>query len=481
MSIKKNIFYNVSLSVLNVLFPIITAPYISRVLGVENVGVVRFVMANVGYFALFATLGIGFYGVRELAKYRDDQAKCSQIFSSLFTIVFCSTLVVALLFVLFINFIPEFREHRLLFSLYGITLYLTPITMDWYFQAKENFRMITIRSLVVKLLALASLFIFVRERSDVVPYILITVFSIVATNVWNLYYAFNTGLRLTLCKLDLRRHIKPMFVFMSSNVAIGVFVMINIVMLGFLSSYEQVGYYTSANIILIAVTGLLAAVSTALLPRLSFNDAQKDDETNAVLLQKTFDLNALLIVPMAVGLCLVASRFVPLFFGNEFAGSIVPMQILSFNFIFVMFNYLLGFNVLMVFGYEKKYLLTVVCAAFLSFVLNLLFISYYGAMGAAIVAVVANGFSSGCFLYFVNKFTKIRFRWKAIRTAIVFSLPFFVLYYLFNMLMIHDIMFLCAFVCLSAAVYFFLQFKAKNYLVHQMVELGISRLKKKKP
>ena len=480
MSIKKNIFYNVSLSVLNALFPIVTAPYISRVLGVENVGVIRFVTTCVSYFVLFAALGIGFYGVRELAKYREDQAKCSQIFTSLSTIVFCSTLVVTFFFILSINLIPEFKEHRLLFSVYGITLYLAPVTMDWYFQAKENFRMITIRSFVVKLLALASLFIFVRERNDVMPYILITVFSIVVTNVWNLCYAFKTGLRITLQKIDIHRHIKPMFVFMSSNVAIGVFVMINIVMLGFLSSYEQVGFYTSANIILIAITSFFAAISTALLPRLSFNDAQKNNETNAALLQKIFDLNALLIVPMAVGLCLISSRFIPLFFGREFVGSIVPMQILSLNLIITMFNYLLGFNVLMVFGYEKKYLYTVIYAALLSFALNLLIIPFYGAIGTAIVAIVSNVFCCGLLLYFVNKFTQIRFRWKEMGIATFFSLPFFALYFFCNMFITRDILFLLVFICLTTTIYFILQFFMKNHLVHQILYIGMRRFKSKK-
>ena len=477
MSIKKNIVYNVSLSVLNVLFPIITAPYISRVLGVENVGVIRFVMTNVGFFALFAALGIGYYGVRELAKYKDDQAKCSQIFSSLFAIVSCSTLVVALLFVLFINLIPEFREHRLLFSLYGITLYLVPITMDWYFQAKENFRMIAIRSFVVKLLALVGLFIFVRERGDVVPYILISVFSVVATQIWNLSYAYRTGLHISFRNLELRKHIKPMFVFLLSNIAISIFVMIDTVMLGFLSSYEQVGYFTSPNVLLVTITSCFVAINIVLLPRLSFNNTQMDDNTNTMLLQKTFDLNALLIIPLAVGLSLIASRFVPLFFGSEFAGSIMPMQILSFRVIVVMINCFFAHNILMAFGHEKKILLTASCAAVASFACNLLLIPHYGAIGAAVASIIAESSQAGLILYFVYKITKIRVRWSAMGVAAFFTLPFFALYYLCNMLVVHDTAFLFVFVSLSAIVYFALQLLTKNYLVQKAMEIGINKLK----
>lgn len=471
MSIKKNIFYNVSLSVLNVLFPIVTAPYISRVLGVENIGVVRFVTTCVGYFALFAALGIGYYGVRELAKYKDDQEKCSQLFSSLFAITLCSTLVVTLLFLLSVNLIPAFKEHRLLFSLYGITLYLVPITMDWYFQAKENFKMITIRSFVVKLLAFVSLFVFVRERSNIIPYILISIFSIVAAQIWNLSYAYKTGLRIKFRHLDLRKHVKPMLVFLWSNVAISVFVMIDVVMLGFLSSYEQIGFYTSPNAILMAIMGCFAAVNAALLPRLSFNNEQKDNVANIALLQKTFDLNALLIVPLAVGLCLISSRFVPLFFGGEFMGSIVPMQILSFKVIVVMINSFFALNVLMAFGYEKKILVTTFCTALLSCALNLLLIPSYGAIGAAAVAIIAESFQIVLILYFVYKCTQLRIAWDKMGIALLFTLPIFVIYYFCSKFILHDFAFLCIFVSLATIVYFMLQLVVKNYLVHYLIEV----------
>jgi len=464
-----------------VLFPIITAPYISRVLKVENIGVVRFVTTNVNYFSLFAALGIGYYGVRELAKYKDSQEKCSQIFSSLFIITLISTLAAALFFVLSINFIPEFKKNRPLFLLYGITLYLVPITMDWYFQAKENFRMITVRSLVVKSLAFAALFVFVRERGDVIPYLLISVFSITAAQAWNLSYAYKTGLRISLRQLELRKHIKPMFVFLCSNVSIGVFSIIDTTMLGFLSSYEQVGYYTSPNIILAMLIGFFAATHTALLPRISFNIAQNNDTDNAALLQKTFDLNALLVVPMAIGLCLISSRFVPLFFGSEFTGSIFPMQILSFKLIAVIFNYLFGYSVLMAFGYEKKYLFTVVCTAALSFALNLLLIPRYGAVGAAVTAVVSESFTAGLILIFVYKFTNIHIYWNAIGIALLFSsLSIFTIYYVCDKFITHNILFLCVFVCFSAIVYFTLQLIAKNYLVRQAVCIGINKLSGKK-
>ena len=478
MSVKKNIFYSVALNVLSVLFPIVTAPYISRVLGVDNIGIIRFTSTYVGYFALFAALGIGYYGVRELAKYKDDQEKCSRLFSSLFFITFCSTLVVTLVFLLTINTVPSLREYRLLLSVAGISLYIVPVTMDWYFQAKENFRIITIRSFVVKMLALISIFIFVRERNDILPYILIATFSIVGTQLWNLSYAYKTGLRIDLRNLELRRHLKPMFVFLWSTVAIGVYVMIDTVMLGFLSTFEQVGYYTSPNLVLSMITGACMAINTVLLPRLSHNREQEDEVANTALLQKAFDLNSLFIVPITTGAFLVASRFVPLFFGGEFAGCIVPMQIMSLKVILWVLNNFFVLNVLFVFGLEKKFLLVATCTALLSFAFNWLLIPRFGAIGTAIVSIAIGGlFQIGYNLFFVYKRTNIRLRWNALGLAILLSLSFFVVYYICDKFISHDVLFLSIFIPLSIIAYIALQLLAKNYLARQMWCYAMNKLK----
>ena len=477
MSIKKNIFYNVSLSALNVLFPIVTAPYISRVLGVENVGVVRFVMTYVSLFALFAAFGISTHGLREIAKYKDSQKKCSKIFSSLLVILFCSTLVVVTFFLLSINLFPEFSEHRLLFIIYGLTIYFTPITMDWYFQAKENFRIITIRSFVVKLLALISLFIFVRERNDVMPYVLILAFSVVATHVWNLSYAFRTGLRINFRNLEVIPHLKPMSVFLCSTVAISVYVIIDVIMLGHLSSFVQVGYYTAANSVLDAIVSGCIAINMALFPRITFNNEHKDETTNRSLLQKNFDICALFAVPMVIGIFLISPRFVPLFFGNEFIGSIIPMKILSLKILIWTFNSFFVYNILLVNGHEKKFFLVTVCTAILSFFFNFLLIPRYGAIGAAIVTIAIVGcFQLGFNLYYVYKLTQTRLSLIAIKIAFLFSLPFFAIYYLCNTFIVHNIMFLFSFAFVSVIIYCALQFAAKNYLILQIVNIALNKL-----
>ena len=477
MSIKKNIFYNISLSIINMLFPVATAPYISRVLGVENVGIVNFALSYVSYFMLFATLGVGYYGVREIARHKDDKEKISQIFSGIFRINIVSTAIVSTVYFLTIFSIPSLSADWKIFVLAGISLYLVPTTIDWYFQGLENFKVIAYRSLVIKCMAFAGLFIFVQQREDVIPYVILSSFAILGNNVWNMVYAKKQGLKIKWTNIHASVHIKPMLVFFVTNVIASIFNMMDTLMLGFMSTYEQVGFFTSPNKILILVITGFGSLNAVLIPRISFNRQQNNNSENMALLQKTFDITSLFVVPVAIGLCLISSRFVPLFFGSEFMGSILPMQILSFKVIVVMINCFFVFNILMAYGHENKFLIVAALTAVFSFTLNWILIPLYGAVGVSITSVAAESVEIFLNLFLVYKFTKIRINWKVMLNSFIFALSFFVLYALFSNYIVNDIIFLFIFVISSILVYFSLQFfLAKNYLAVQILNMLANKI-----
>jgi O-antigen/teichoic acid export membrane protein len=460
------------------IFPVVTAPYISRVLGVENIGIVNFATSYVSYFILFAALGVGYYGVREIARYKNDMEKTSEIFSGIFKINTITTIIVTIAYIASVYYIPELRQHCKIFIISGITLYLAPITIDWYFQGLENFKMITIRSLIIRCLSFAGLFVFVRQREDIIPYILLSAFATIATNIWNLGYARKIGLKIRWRSIHSKIHIKPMLVFFMSNVAISIYIMLDTLMLGFLSSYEQVGLYTSVIKIFAIVTGGISAINATLIPRLSFNNKEQNHEANKALLQKTFDINSILIIPMATGVCLIASRFVPVFFGYEFMGSIVPMQLLSFNIIATVINIFLSQNILMVFGYENKLLITVILTAIFSLIVNLILIPRYGAVGAAITSLISKYFEVVLQVCMLFHFTKIRINMSVLFISASLSLPFFVLYLLFNRVIENNTVFLTAFISICILIYIILQrYYVKNYLIVQLMNLIINKIK----
>lgn len=313
MSIKKNLAYNISLNILNVLFPVITVPYVSRVLNPEGIGLANFAITYVSYFALFAALGISIYGVREIAKLKDRTDKISQIFSELFKITLISTLLVSAVFILTLYLVPQLAADRKILLVSGLTLFFTPVAIDWYFAGLEQFKLITLRSVIIKLLCIAGLFLFVRTKQDVIIYVLLNVLAVVAGNTWNILYATRKGLKIKLTGIRTKPHLKPMLILFSSVLAVSIFVMLDTLMLGFMCTYEEVGFYTSAAKIAKLFIPIFSSLGIVLLPRLSYNRQNNKETENSFLLQKSFDFTIFLTVPAMFGLFLLASRFVPFF------------------------------------------------------------------------------------------------------------------------------------------------------------------------
>jgi O-antigen/teichoic acid export membrane protein len=253
--------------------------------------------------------------------------------------------------------------------------------------------------------------------------------------------------------------------------------MLNTLMLGFLSSYEQVGFFSSPNKILSVIISFFGAINIALIPRLAFNRQHDNNRINDRLLQNIFDLHSFLIIPAAIGLCLVSSRLVPVFFGNDFFGSILPMQILSFKMIAVMINSFFANNILMTFGLEKKFVVVVTTTAIVSFLLNLIFIPKFGAIGAAMINLSTESLEIILNLFFVYRLTKIRIKWKSMLQAFLSTLPFLLFYYIFTKIIENDTLFLICFISTSTLLYLFLQLSIfKNPLITQELD----RLTRKK-
>ena len=176
-SIKGNILYNVLLNVSGVLFPLITAPYISRVIEPDGLGLFNFSNTYAYYFACFAALGIPYYGTREIAKVRDSIEKQADFVSEVITISCMSTVLVCAFFFLSLLFVPQINENYLIFLISGVFLYITPFRIDWFFRGREEFRYITSRSLIIKTVSIILLFVFVRQKSDLIIYVILNVFT----------------------------------------------------------------------------------------------------------------------------------------------------------------------------------------------------------------------------------------------------------------------------------------------------------------
>ena len=465
MSIKKNLAYNISLNILNVLFPVITVPYVSRVLNPEGIGLANFAITYVSYFALFAALGISIYGVREIAKLKDRTDKISQIFSELFKITLISTLLVSAVFILTLYLVPQLAADRKILLVSGLTLFFTPVAIDWYFAGLEQFKLITLRSVIIKLLCIAGLFLFVRTKQDVIIYVLLNVLAVVAGNTWNILYATRKGLKIKLTGIRTKPHLKPMLILFS------IFVMLDTLMLGFMCTYEEVGFYTSAAKIAKLFIPIFSSLGIVLLPRLSYNRQNNKETENSFLLQKSFDFTIFLTIPAMYGLFLLASRFVPFFFGPAFDGAIVPLKILSALILIIGLNNLFGIQVLLGLNLDSKYLISVIIAAILNFCGNLILIPRYGSTGASVASVGAEIVQLVINIYIVLRFTSVRLNWRSVWPNVACSLPFIPIFYLANKYIVNDFTFLFVMCILCTLTYGTLQYLAiRHSLLRQYID-----------
>lgn len=424
-SIKKNFFYNILLNISSVIFPLITAPYVSRVLEPNGVGINNFANTYAGYFALVALLGIPTYGVREVAKLRDDKKELSKLISQLMSIATITTFVVSLIYFLTIALVGQLTVNYLLFIIAGFVIYLAPFKINWFYQGIEEFGFITFRSLVIRIISLICLFLFVKDKDDLIIYVSLNVLGGVIADVWNFVKMWKSGIHPRFTLEGLKLHLIPLLVLFASSIAISIYTVLDTIMLGFITDYEEVGYYANAmhmtKIIVTAVTSL----SLVAVPRVSYYMKNNDIDNINHLVNKSFSIVSFLTFPAAFGLTCIASQFVPLFFGIKFVGSVLPLMILSFLIVAIGLNNLTGVQILIGMGFDKLFLYSVLAGTISNFILNCVLIPLFGAVGASIASLFAELTILFTTTYCVYSRTPIRFsKWSDIVKSFIGALLF---------------------------------------------------------
>lgn len=409
-SLKTNATLNMTKTVMGLIFPLITFPYVSRVLEPSGVGKVNFAHAIISYFSMIASLGISTYGVREAAKVRDDRRKLSKFVKEILSINVVSTLVAYLLLAVSLLVIPRFNEYKQLLVVCSGTILFTTLGIDWFYTALEEFAYITIRSIVFQVISLVLMFIFVRTKNDYLKYAGIGVISSVGSNILNFIHArkyISIGEKV---KKEIRKHIKPIFTLFAMSIAVSIYTVLDTTMLGFISGDEQVGFYSAATRINKLVISVITAAVAVLLPRLSYFISKHDEVQFYVLSEKAMKAVILLALPSAVGLCLVARPVIMLLSGARFEMAIPTMRVMNPIIVAISLSGLIGIQIFMPLGKEKQTLISVIIGALINFTLNLILIPNYGAFGAGCATVCAESLVTLFQLVCARKL----FNWKSI-------------------------------------------------------------------
>ncbi len=388
-SLKLNAFLNGLRSLLSVIFPLITFPYVSRVLSINGIGKYNFSNSIISYFMLIAALGISNYAVREGAKYRNNKRKINQFVNEVFTINACSAIVsYVCLFICLITF-SKLHSYLICILIYSIQIGFSVISVDWLFTIYEDFVYITIRSILFQIISILLLFVFVRHSNDYLNYAAITVFSAVGSNVLNFYRAEKEHRIHLVFHFNWKKHMTPILILFAANVANLIYVNSDVTLLGLLKSNYVVGIYSVSSRIYTIIKSVLSAVLLVSVPRLALLYGNKEFSKYKILLSKLTNMLVLLVLPAMIGLIMLSKQVVLIIAGNHFLRSVMSLRILAVAYIFSILAWILSDCVLIPAKREKYLLYSMTISAVINIVFNIIMIPYWSENAAAISTVLS--------------------------------------------------------------------------------------------
>lgn len=389
-SIGNNALLNIFKNSLNILFPLITFPYISRVLGPVGVGEVDYILSITAYFTLISTFGIPIYGIRELAKVRDDKKMLNRVSSELFIISLITTCITYLLYISLILSVPQFEGQTLFFLVAGFLILFNTLGIEWLYEAMEDYLVITIRSILIKLVSLILIFSFVHSSEDNLIYLAIIVFATVGANIFNLlqskkyvrFYLFQKD-------LDLKRHFKPLMIFFVSTLVSSIYMGMDVIILGTLTNeFELVGFYSAAiKVNRIAIT-IIASVSIVIVPRVAYYIKNNENGKYEELLQRVIDINIQFALPLAAYLIIFSNEIIYLISGPAYGPAALTMRIITPMILTAAVTNVLYSHVLIPRHKEKVILVASLSGGIICILLNILLVPLYQQNGTAAATLI---------------------------------------------------------------------------------------------
>ena len=378
-SIKKNFIMNALLTMSSFIFPLITFPYVSRILSPEGTGKVSFATSVIAYFALFAQLGIPTYGIRACAKVRDDKVELSRTVQEIFIINVGMMVITYIAFGIALESVPRLQAERPLFLIMSTTLLFNAIGMDWLYRGLEKYTYITLRSILFKFIALLAMFVLIHQKSDYVVYGGISIFAASASNICNLVNVHRYIQVKPVGDYNFRRHLGPIMIFFAMSCATTVYTNLDTVMLGFIKADVDVGYYNAAVKIKSVLLGIVTSLGTVLLPRASYYIEHHEMDEFRRITKKAINFVFLIAVPLTVYFILYAKEGILFLSGDAYISAVIPMQIIMPTILFIGLTNIMGIQMLVPLGREKVVLYSEIL------------IPQLASAGAAIGTLVAEG------------------------------------------------------------------------------------------
>lgn len=388
-SLKVNFVMNMILTMSSFIFPLITFPYVSRILLPVGTGKVSFATSFVSYFTMVSQLGIPTYGIRACAKVRDNKEELTRIAHELLFINLFMCILSYIALGIALKCVPRLQSDRELYIIISFTIILNAIGMEWLYKALEQYTYITIRSVLFKFVALIAMFLLIHHQKDYVVYGAISIFAASASNILNFINVRKYVELKWMGNYSIKRHLKPIITFFAIACAGTIYTSLDNVMLGFMTTDADVGYYTAAVKIKTILVSIVTSLGAVLLPRASYyvENGMLDDFKKITC--KALNFVFLMASPLVVYFIIFAKESVFFLSGDSYAGAIIPMQIIMPTVLFIGITNLLGIQILVPLGKEKLLLYSAIVGAIVDFIINAICIPQFASSGAAIGTVIA--------------------------------------------------------------------------------------------
>lgn len=387
-SLKKNFLYSSILTCANYIFPLLTYPYVSRVLGVENIGVCNFADSIISYFLIFSSMGINSVGIREIAKTNGNLEKLNQTYRSLLTLVLISTTIAAAILLIVTFCVPQLFVHKELMFIGMIRLFASVFQVEWLFKGLEQFKYITQRSIAVKCIYTAMVFCLVKESDDYTIYFGLYAAMVCVNALLNILYS-RKFVRFGFCITQVKLYFRSFLTMGVYMILTSMYTTLNVVFLGFVGGEIQVGYYTTATKLYAIFLSLFTAFTGVMLPRMSLLMGEgRIDEFKAII-KKSQSILITFSLPVIIYVEIFASGIVALLSGTGYEGAVFPMRII-FSLLFICgYEQILVIQTLMPLKQDRILLRNSMIGAGFGMVLNFALVPSFLCVGSSLVWVLA--------------------------------------------------------------------------------------------
>lgn len=427
-SLKKNFIYNAILTMSGYIFPLMVYPYVSRVLGVANIGACNFVDSIVEYFTILSMMGMNTIGIREIAKCKNDQQKLDNVFSQLFSLNTLTTITAIIILIIATNIVPKFAPYKDLLYIGVGKLFFNYMLINWFFQGLENFKYIAARTIFVKILFVISVFLFIKTETDVKLYYFLVALTWAGNGIINFIYAkkyvsFNFTLKINKAIIG-SFFILGVYWFMNS-----MYTTLNVAFLGFATNDIEVGYYTTANKLLTVIMTMFTALTSVMVPRVSVALKSNDNSEAKALIRKAINALMLFAIPLIFFVFPFSQELIYLMSGKGYEGATTPLQIMTPLFFLVGYDQIIVLQTLLPMGKDKDILWNSILAASVGIISNIFLTLNFGKNGSAIVLILAELSVLLSSQFCVTKYLGLKIPFKLIIKHIIGFSPIIIICY----------------------------------------------------